>query len=102
MKLLLLPLSLLWGAAAYGGAAVVMAAGESSDPLRKLDRTPTWAVAGVCAVFIIISLLLEMLLHKLGTWFTERHKRALFEALEKVKSGNSRFVCQSLVFVSSH
>ncbi|KAL6959799.1 MLO-like protein 10 [Sarracenia purpurea var. burkii] len=53
---------------------------------RKLDQTPTWAVAGVCAIIIIISIALEKILHKLGTWFTARHKKALFEALEKVKA----------------
>jgi mlo protein len=34
---------------------------------RELDKTPTWAVAGVCAVIIIISIVLEKVLHKLGT-----------------------------------
>ncbi|KAL7192815.1 hypothetical protein ACSBR2_024603 [Camellia fascicularis] len=63
-----------------------MAGGSSSSTERKLDQTPTWALAGVCAVMIIISIALEKTLHKLGTWFTERHKKALFEALEKVKS----------------
>ncbi|KAH1129657.1 hypothetical protein J1N35_001035 [Gossypium stocksii] len=63
----------------------VMATTESSGE-RKLDQTPTWAVAGVCAVIIIISIVLETVLHKLGTWFTERHKSALFEALDKVKA----------------
>lgn len=41
-----------------------MAGGDSSE--RKLDQTPTWAVAGVCAVIIIISIALEKVLHKLG------------------------------------
>ncbi|KAG8373582.1 hypothetical protein BUALT_Bualt11G0039400 [Buddleja alternifolia] len=59
-------------------------AGEEGE--RNLTQTPTWAVAGVCAVIILISLALEMLLHKVGTWLTERHKRALYEALEKVKA----------------
>nr|KJB10418.1 hypothetical protein B456_001G200000 [Gossypium raimondii] len=66
----------------------VMGATESSGE-RKLDQTPTWAVAGVCAVIIIISIVLETVLNKLGTWFTERHKSALFEALDKVKAGKS-------------
>ncbi|XP_011022136.1 PREDICTED: MLO-like protein 8 [Populus euphratica] len=70
----------------YGGVVVVGAASESSDTTRKLDQTPTWAVAGVCAVIIIISILLEKILHKVGSWFTEKHKKALFEALEKVKA----------------
>lgn len=39
----------------------------SGDKLaRELDRTPTWAVAAVCAVIIIISIALEKILHKLG------------------------------------
>nr|ACZ81390.1 powdery mildew resistance locus O protein [Prunus persica] len=63
-----------------------MAASESSSQSRELDRTPTWAVSGVCAVIIIISLVLEKVLHKVGTFLTDRHKRALFEALEKVKA----------------
>ncbi|KAJ6907793.1 hypothetical protein NC651_018283 [Populus alba x Populus x berolinensis] len=79
----------------FGGVAV-KAATESSATTRKLDQTPTWAVASVCAVIIIISILLEKILHKVGTWFTEKHKQALFEALEKVKAvgmllGNSEF-----------
>ncbi|KAL3583902.1 hypothetical protein D5086_014963 [Populus alba] len=69
----------------FGGVAV-KAATESSATTRKLDQTPTWAVASVCAVIIIISILLEKILHKVGTWFTEKHKQALFEALEKVKA----------------
>ncbi|KAK9069390.1 hypothetical protein SSX86_011293 [Deinandra increscens subsp. villosa] len=61
-----------------------MAAGDTSE--RKLDQTPTWAVAGVCAVIIIVSIALEKVLHKLGKLFTDKRKKALFEALEKVKA----------------
>eukprot|EP00268_Persea_americana_P060238 TRINITY_DN7479_c0_g2_i1.p1 TRINITY_DN7479_c0_g2~~TRINITY_DN7479_c0_g2_i1.p1 ORF type:complete len:561 (+),score=95.99 TRINITY_DN7479_c0_g2_i1:396-2078(+) len=62
-------------------------AGDSSDSnSRELDQTPTWAVATVVAVIIIISIVLEKALHKFGQWFTERRKKALFEALEKVKA----------------
>ncbi|KAM1810025.1 hypothetical protein ACFX12_026839 [Malus domestica] len=63
-----------------------MGAGKTTSYSRELDRTPTWAVAGVCAVIIIISLVLEKVLHKVGIWLTDRHKRALFESLEKVKA----------------
>ncbi|MCL7038223.1 hypothetical protein MKW94_023685 [Papaver nudicaule] len=52
---------------------------------RELDQTPTWAVAIVVAVIIVLSILLEKVLHRVGEWFTERKKPALFEALEKVK-----------------
>ncbi|MFS7969764.1 hypothetical protein Hanom_Chr09g00812981 [Helianthus anomalus] len=43
-----------------------MAGGDDYSSERKLDQTPTWAVAGVCAVIIIISIALEKVLHKLG------------------------------------
>ena len=33
---------------------------------RQLDQTPTWAVASVCAIIIIISIFLEKLLHHIG------------------------------------
>ncbi|GFZ09472.1 seven transmembrane MLO family protein [Actinidia rufa] len=61
-------------------------AGESSSSSRELDQTPTWAVSGVCAIIIIISIVLEKILHKLGNDVLEWHKKALFEALEKVKA----------------
>ncbi|XP_057975479.1 MLO-like protein 9 [Malania oleifera] len=57
-------------------------AGES----RELDQTPTWAVSAVCAIIVIISILLEKVLHKVGKVFEEKRKRALFDALEKIKS----------------
>nr|KYP42041.1 MLO-like protein 8 [Cajanus cajan] len=65
---------------------VAMASSESSSGSKELDQTPTWAVACVCTVFILISLTLEKSLHKLGTWLREKHKKALLEALEKVKA----------------
>uniref|UniRef100_A0A7N0UV06 MLO-like protein n=1 Tax=Kalanchoe fedtschenkoi TaxID=63787 RepID=A0A7N0UV06_KALFE len=61
-------------------------AGDSSSSTRELDQTPTWAVSSICALLIIISISLEKILHKIGTWLSSRHKNALYEALEKVKS----------------
>lgn len=61
-----------------------MAGGEAPGA-RQLDQTPTWAVAAVCAAIVLISILLENVLHHVGEWFQERHKKALYEALEKVK-----------------
>lgn len=43
-----------------------MAGGGGGDD-RQLDVTPTWAVAAVCAVIVIISILLEKLIHKFAT-----------------------------------
>ncbi|KAG5013510.1 hypothetical protein AAZX31_09G179500 [Glycine max] len=65
---------------------VAVASSESSIGSKDLDQTPTWAVAGVCTVFILISITLEKSLHKVGTWLREKHKKALLEALEKVKA----------------
>ncbi|CAA7390956.1 unnamed protein product [Spirodela intermedia] len=48
---------------------------------RSLEETPTWAVAVVCLVLVLISLLIEHLI-----WLARRNKRALYESLEKVKS----------------
>ncbi|KAI3725576.1 hypothetical protein L1987_65366 [Smallanthus sonchifolius] len=62
-----------------------MAAGSSSSE-RSLEETPTWAVALVCAVFIIISVIIEHGIHSLSMLFHKKHKKALLEALEKMKA----------------
>lgn len=61
-------------------------ASDSRNSSRTLDQTPTWGVAAVCTVFILISIALEKSFHKLGTWLGNREKKALLEALEKVKA----------------
>lgn len=53
---------------------------------RELPETPTWAVAVVCAVIVLISVAMEHGLHKLGHWFHTRQKKAMREALEKIKA----------------
>uniref|UniRef100_A0A6N2N7Y1 MLO-like protein n=1 Tax=Salix viminalis TaxID=40686 RepID=A0A6N2N7Y1_SALVM len=53
---------------------------------RSLEETPTWAVAVVCFVMILISIIIEHIIHLIGRLLTKRHKRALYEALEKIKS----------------
>ncbi|KAF7829070.1 MLO-like protein 10 [Senna tora] len=63
-----------------------MAASGSSSDSRGLDQTPTWAVAVVCTFFILISIVLEKSIHGIGTWLVEKPKKALLEALEKLKS----------------
>ncbi|XP_071712991.1 MLO-like protein 10 [Rutidosis leptorrhynchoides] len=60
--------------------------GDTSMSIRQLDQTPTWAVTGVSAVIIVISVTLENVLRKFGKYLTEKHKKALFQALEKVKA----------------
>ncbi|XP_047316757.1 MLO-like protein 5 [Impatiens glandulifera] len=58
-----------------------------ADPgARQLDQTPTWAVSLVCAVIVVISIGLESILHHVGEWFHKRKKKAMMEALEKIKA----------------
>ncbi|XAR61518.1 hypothetical protein NMG60_11015965 [Bertholletia excelsa] len=53
---------------------------------RTLEETPTWAVAVVCAAFVIISIPIELGIHSLGKWFHKRQNKAMIEALEKIKA----------------
>ncbi|KAI3751469.1 hypothetical protein L2E82_22556 [Cichorium intybus] len=53
---------------------------------RSLEITPTWAVAVVVFVILAISIALEYILHLIGHWLHNRHKKALSEALEKIKA----------------
>ncbi|XP_015691083.1 MLO protein homolog 1 [Oryza brachyantha] len=53
---------------------------------RELPETPTWAVAVVCAVIVLISVAMEHGLHRIGHWFHKKDKKALAEALEKIKA----------------
>ncbi|KAI8005291.1 MLO-like protein 5 [Camellia lanceoleosa] len=68
-----------------GGGGGGGGGGDESSAARELDQTPTWAVALVCAVIVVISILLEKLLHGVGEWFRKRRKEPMLEALEKIK-----------------
>eukprot|EP01018_Ginkgo_biloba_P029335 Gb_05044 [translate_table: standard] len=61
-----------------------MAVGGAGE--RTLEQTPTWAVAAVCLVIVIISIIIEECIHLIGKWLTKRHKKAMYEALEKIKA----------------
>jgi len=61
-------------------------AGGGGDDDRSLKQTPTWAVAVVCLGFVVISLLLEHGIHRVSNWLSRRNKKALYEALEKLKA----------------
>ncbi|XP_008806842.2 MLO-like protein 6 [Phoenix dactylifera] len=60
-----------------------MGTGESG---RNLEETSTWAVAMICAVLVVISIAIEHGIHLASKWLKKHHKKALHEALEKVKS----------------
>lgn len=49
-----------------------------------LENTPTWIVASVCSAIVLISLLFERALHRLGKAL-ERRRVTLYEALLKLK-----------------
>ncbi|KAG4988693.1 hypothetical protein JHK85_031676 [Glycine max] len=53
---------------------------------RNLEETPTWAVSAVCFVLILISIIIEHIIHLIGKWLKKKHKTALYESLEKIKS----------------
>ncbi|EAY86311.1 hypothetical protein OsI_07684 [Oryza sativa Indica Group] len=65
-----------------GGKA---AAGGGEAPAITLEHTPTWIVSAVCFVIVIISLLFERLLHRLGKRLKKSRKKPLYEGLLKVK-----------------
>ncbi|XP_044488326.1 MLO-like protein 13 [Mangifera indica] len=52
---------------------------------NSMEHTPTWVVAVVCFVIILISFCAEQGLHKLGKWLKRNKQDALFEALQKLQ-----------------
>ncbi|KAK9124309.1 hypothetical protein Sjap_013911 [Stephania japonica] len=52
----------------------------------SLQYTPTWAVAIVCFCIIAISIALEQFIHLFCSWLKRNRKKALIEAVEKLKS----------------
>ncbi|RZC80662.1 hypothetical protein C5167_043240 [Papaver somniferum] len=57
---------------------------ENKD-MRSLALTPTWSVAVVLTIFVVISLLVERAIHRLSTWLQKTNRKPLFEAVEKMK-----------------
>ncbi|VFQ94727.1 unnamed protein product [Cuscuta campestris] len=58
---------------------------ESSKELRSLALTPTWSVASVLTVFVVVSLLVERSIHRLCTWLKKTDRKPLLAAAEKMK-----------------
>ncbi|KAJ1375129.1 Mlo-related protein [Sesbania bispinosa] len=58
---------------------------EQQVPQKKLEQTPTWAVAVVCFVMLTISIIIEHGIEAIEKRLKKKHKKALHEALEKVK-----------------
>ncbi|KAG0555430.1 hypothetical protein KC19_12G168400 [Ceratodon purpureus] len=60
--------------------------GGGGELEKSLEQTPTWAVALVCTVFVVASLLVERGLHSLGQYFKRSNKRELYHTLEVIKN----------------
>ncbi|KAK9127287.1 hypothetical protein Syun_016084 [Stephania yunnanensis] len=58
----------------------------ASKAERSFKETPTWAVAVVCFVLVLISIVIEHIIHFIGKWLKKKHMSSLHEALEKVKA----------------
>ncbi|OQU85157.1 hypothetical protein SORBI_3004G182300 [Sorghum bicolor] len=65
--------------------SAAMAGGGDDAEEITLEHTPTWIVASVCSIIVVISLLFERLLHLLGKRLTKGRRKPLYEALLKVK-----------------
>ncbi|KAI4322239.1 hypothetical protein L6164_021950 [Bauhinia variegata] len=64
-----------------------MGAGEGATSFRSLQDTPTWALATVCFVIISVSIFIDLLIHLVCSWLKRHRHVALFEAVQKFKSG---------------
>ncbi|CAK9235983.1 unnamed protein product [Sphagnum troendelagicum] len=50
-----------------------------------LEQTTTWAVATVCTIFVVASLLVEAGINQLGKWLKKKKMKPLVQTLEKIK-----------------
>ncbi|ESQ34302.1 hypothetical protein EUTSA_v10007238mg [Eutrema salsugineum] len=58
---------------------------EAEPRGRTLGLTPTWSVATVLTVFVVVSLIVERSIHRLSKWLQKTKRKPLFAALEKMK-----------------
>ncbi|XP_077225847.1 MLO-like protein 11 isoform X2 [Tasmannia lanceolata] len=58
---------------------------DSVEEMRSLALTPTWSVAVVLTIFVVVSLFVERSIHSLSSWLQRTNRKPLFEALEKMK-----------------
>ncbi|KMZ62688.1 MLO-like protein 1 [Zostera marina] len=64
-----------------------MTGGDGDSNEFDLEHTPTWIVALVCFVIVLVSLLVERFLHLIGKYLKKKNQKPLYEALLKVKEG---------------
>ncbi|KAF9666796.1 hypothetical protein SADUNF_Sadunf16G0265800 [Salix dunnii] len=55
--------------------------------MRSLALTPTWSVATVLTIFVVVSLIVERSIHRLSNWLRKTNRKPLLAAVEKMKEG---------------
>ncbi|GAY59500.1 hypothetical protein CUMW_194900 [Citrus unshiu] len=58
---------------------------ENGKEMRSLALTPTWSVATVLTVFVVVSLIVERSIHHLSNWLRKTNRKPLLAAVEKMK-----------------
>ncbi|GLT83360.1 hypothetical protein SLE2022_016530 [Rubroshorea leprosula] len=58
---------------------------ESDQELRSLALTPTWSVATVLTIFVVVSWIVERSIHRLCNWLRQTNRKPLLAAVEKMK-----------------
>ncbi|KAL9684359.1 hypothetical protein QQ045_021795 [Rhodiola kirilowii] len=56
---------------------------------KSFEYTSTWVVAVVCTVIILLSIVAERGLHRLGKFLKHHNQVEMFEALQKLKEGQT-------------
>ncbi|GLT34781.1 hypothetical protein SLA2020_092770 [Shorea laevis] len=59
--------------------------GPCDKELRSLALTPTWSVATVLTIFVVVSLVVERSIHRLSNWLRKANRKPLLAAVEKMK-----------------
>ncbi|KAE8672066.1 MLO-like protein 11 [Hibiscus syriacus] len=60
---------------------------EDEKEMRSLALTPTWSVATVLTIFVVVSLIVERSIHRLSKWLRKTNRKPLLAAVEKMKEG---------------
>ncbi|KAI3815001.1 hypothetical protein L1987_14651 [Smallanthus sonchifolius] len=62
-----------------------MSSEVDQEESRSLALTPTWSVATVLTIFVVVSLLVERSIHRLSNWLKKTDRKPLLAAVEKMK-----------------
>lgn len=58
---------------------------KNDKEMRSLALTPTWSVATVLTIFVVVSLIVERSIHRLSKWLRKTNRKPLLAAVEKMK-----------------